>query len=421
MCGHAGTDTNVKPTILIVSTSPTFSPARLAMALAKAGCTIEAVCPLGHPLRKTRAVRQTHNYNCLSPLRSLAKAITSAKPDLVVPSDDLSAQHLHDLYQREQRNGEEGSLTCALIERSIGAPASFPVVYARTALSELARAEGIRVPKTEVITNREDLEKCASRIGFPMALKADGTSGGEGVRIVHTLEEADRALRALEAPPLLARAIKRALFDQDMALLWPSLLRRRYVVNAQAYVAGREATSAVACWGGRVLATLHFEVLNKQDSGGPSTVLRWIDNADMSTAAEKIVRRLKLSGLHGFDFTLEAQSGNPYLIEINPRATQVGHLALGPGHDLPSALCAAVSGVEFQAAPKVTEKDTIALFPQEWLRNPASPFLQSAYHDVPWEEPELVLLCVRRRWKQSAWYSQQKWVQAFSRVRHLHL
>jgi hypothetical protein len=146
--------------------------------------------------------------------------------------------------------------------------------------------------------------------------------------------------------------------------------------------------------------------------------LRWIDNVDMSAAAEKIVRRLKLSGLHGFDFVLEAQSGNPYLIEMNPRATQVGHLTLGPGRDLASALYTALSGIETEAAPKVTDKDTIALFPQEWLRDPASAFLQSAYHDVPWEEPELLLLCIRRRWKRSAWYSHQKWVQAFSRVRH---
>jgi hypothetical protein len=388
------------------------------MALEKVGCVIGVVCPPAHPLRKTRAVRQIHNYNCLLPLRSLTKAIASVKPDLIVPSDDLATQHLHELYAREHRHSKNGDLTCALIERSIGAAASFQVVYARTRFLELACEEGIRVPKTEVVANREDLERCAAGMGFPMVLKCDGTSGGDGVRIVRTLEEADRAFRALKAPPVLARALKRTLLDQDMALLWPSLLRRRYVVNAQAHITGRDATSAVVCWNGRVLAGLYFEVLNKQDSGGPSTVLRLIDNADMSTAAEKIVSRLELSGLHGFDFMLDTESGNPYLIEINPRATQIGHLALGPRRDLPSALCGAVSGRELQPAPKVTEKDTIALFPQEWLRNPESPFLRSGYHDVPWEEPELVLLGVRRRWEQSAWYSPQKWLQAFSRARN---
>jgi len=282
---------------------------------------------------------------------------------------------------------------------------------------ELAEQEGIRVPKSEVVRNTDDLRASITRMGFPVVLKANATSGGDGVLIVHTLEEAEHALRALAAPPLVARAAKRALIDQDMTLVWPSVLRRRYVVNAQAFVAGREATSAVACWKGAVLACLHFEVLKKQDAGGPSTVLRLIENPEMSAAAEKMVRRLELSGLHGFDYMLEAQTGNPYLIEINPRATQVGHLTLGPGRDLPAALYAAVTGNVIQTAPKVTENDTIALFPQEWIRNPASAFLRSGYHDVPWEEPELVRDCIRRRGNKTAQYLQQRWIEALLRVR----
>ena len=409
--------TNVKPTVLVATTTDSFSPARLAMAFVKAGCTVGAICPSGQPLRNTSAVGEIHTYSALRPLLSFARAIASARPDLVVPCDDLATQHLIDLYDQSHNRGTSGTLTCALIERSLGSARNFPVLCARTAFMELAEEEGVRVPKTEVVTNTDDLEKWSVRMGFPAVLKANGTSGGDGVRVVRTLEEAERAFRALAAPPLFARAVKRALFDQDMTLVWPSLLRRRYVVNAQAFVAGREATSLVACSKGKVLAGLHFEVLLKQDAGGPATVLGSIENEEMSTAAEKMVRRLELSGLHGFDFMLEAATGNAYLIEINPRATQVGHLTLGLGRDLPAALSAAVSGEAVQAAPKVTENDTIALFPQEWLRNPASPFLQTGYHDVPWEEPDLIRVSVRRRSKQNVWNSQEKWMQAFSKVR----
>jgi hypothetical protein len=130
-----------------------------------------------------------------------------------------------------------------------------------------------------------------------------------------------------------------------------------------------------------------------------------------------MVRRLNLSGLHGFDFMLEEQTGNAYLIEMNPRATQVGHLALGPGRDIPAALYAVLSGQAVQPAPKVTENDTIALFPQEWIRDPQSTFLRSAYHDIPWEEPELVRDCVSNRRKQSAWYSRASWTKRPAPVR----
>ncbi|MGC1796813.1 MAG: ATP-grasp domain-containing protein, partial [Candidatus Acidiferrales bacterium] len=180
---------------------------------------------------------------------------------------------------------------------------------------------------------------------------------------------------------------------------------------------GREATSAVACWNGEVLACLNFEVINKVDSSGHATVLRVIENSEMSSAAEKIVRRLKLSGMHGLDFMLEERTGNAHLIEINPRATQVGHLTLGLGRDIPAALYSAISGEPVRAAAKVTNDDTIALFPQEWLRDPTSAFLQSAYHDVPWDKPDLIRACVRIRRKQHAWYSQQSRLQEFSMAR----
>ena len=387
------------------------------MALVNAGCTVKAVCPPRHPLAKTSTVSQVHTYHGLAPFVSLAGAIAATKPDLILPFDDLAALHLHELYHRELRRGTAGAPILSLIERSLGAAASFPIVYARTTTMELAEGEGIRVPKSAVVRNAEDLRESIAQMGFPIVLKANAASGGDGVSIVHTLEEAEHALRVLAAPPLLARAAKRALIDQDMTLVWPSLLRRRYVVNAQAFVEGREATSAIACWKGTVLASLHFEVLKKQDAGGPSTVLRLIENPEMSAAAEKMVRRLELSGLHGFDFMLESQTGNPYLIEINPRATQVGHLTLGPGRDLPGALYAAVTGEGIQTAPRVTENDTFALFPQEWIRNPASAFLRSGYHDVPWEEPDLVRVCIRRRGSQTSWYLQQRWIEALLRVR----
>src|SRR5437763_645024 len=409
--------TRMKPKVLVAATSRWFTTARLAIALANAGCTVEAVCPPGHPLGDTSAVQQTHNYNGLAPLMSFAAAIAASKPDFLLPGDDPATWHLHQLYIRERRCGKGGAPICVLIERSLGSPESFPVVSARASFMALAQEESIRVPKTEVITNIEDLRDWVSRMGFPTVLKANGTSGGDGVRIVHTLEQAERAFLELESPPLLARAAKRALVDKDKTLIWPFLLRRRSVVNAQSFITGREGTSAIACWRGTVLAGLYFEVLKKANSAGIATVVRWIENAQMSVAVARTVRRLNLSGVHGFDFLLEAHTGNAYLIEINPRATQVGHLALGPGRDLPAALYATLAGKAVESAPKATENDTIALFPQEWMRDPESAFLRSGYHDVPWEERELVRACVRRNRKQRAWYSQQNWIQAFSALR----
>jgi hypothetical protein len=404
------------PTVLVATTSRWYPTARLAMALANYGCVVEMLCPLGHPITKTMAARKTYRYHGLTPLRSFAAAITNAQPDLIIPGDDLATRQLHRLYDREQRNGEAGSFICQLIERSLGPAESFPVAYTRSALIDLAQQEGIRVPATKAITNLDELKDWIIRNGFPVVLKANGTSGGDGVRIVRTLDEAERAFCSLQAPPHWLRAAKRAFVDQDVTLVGPALLRRRFEMNAQTFVDGREATSAVACWRGKVLAALHFEVIEKRSAAGPATVVRWIENIDIANAVAKMVRRLNLSGVHGFDFMLEEETGEAYLIEMNPRATQVGHLAMGPGRDIPAALYTALSGDVPQSAPTITENDTIALFPQEWIRDPESSFLRSAYHDIPWNEPEFIRDCVSNRQKQSAWYSRASRVKSSAPV-----
>jgi hypothetical protein len=391
------------------------------MALANAGFTVEAVCPSSHPLRKTGAPRQTHGYNGLRPLASIEAGIAAANPDLLIPCDDLATRQLHEIHQRAQNRRDAGRAICKLIERSLGTPESFPVVYARAAFMEMASAEGVRVPKTALIRNIDELQAWIGRVGLPAVLKSNGSSGGEGVRMVQTAEEASRAFRRLQAPPRLAQGVKRALVDRDKTLIWPSILRSRWVVNAQEFVTGREATSLIACWNGTVLASLHFEVIHKQSSSGPATVLRLIDNAEMADATRKMAQRLGLCGLHGFDFMLEQTTGNAYLIEINPRTTQVGHLTLGNGRDLPAALYAAVSGQAVQPASKLTEKDTVALFPGEWTRNPESTFLRSGYHDVPWEEPDLVRAGLEKHRKLSRWYSQKKLERAVAVVGVPHL
>jgi len=409
----------MKPTVLIATTSRWFPTARLGMALANAGFTVDAVCPTRHPIRVTRILRKSHIYHGLSPLASFSAAIGATNPDVIIPCDDIAVEQLHRLYRREERRSGRASAVPALIERSLGASESFSIVGTRARFIKLAEEDGVRVPATSPIANLDELREWIAATGLPVVLKSDGSSGGDGVRIAHSWDEAERAFRMLQAPPYWLRAAKRALIDQDTRLIWPCLRRRRSTVNAQAYVAGREATSTVACWQGRILASLHFEVLSKQDASGPSTVIRRIEHPEIS-AAERMVRRLNLSGIYGFDFMLDEQSSKAYLIEINPRATQVGHLSLGPGRDIPAALHAAITGQTIQESAPVTDKDTITLFPHEWLRNPESPFLRSSYHDVPWEEPEFVRLCVGTRRKREKLYSQRGWAHALSPSRLPH-
>jgi hypothetical protein len=96
------------------------------------------------------------------------------------------------------------------------------------------------------------------------------------------------------------------------------------------------------------------------------------------------------------------------LIEINPRCTQLGHLRLANQGDLVGALS---SKLWNQPIPAATARqdylsgETIAFFPQAIQWNPRSPYLRCGKHDVPWEEPALVLELLRGAWPERKWLS----------------
>lgn len=405
------------PKVLLATTCRWFSAARLAIALAEAGCRVELLCPNGHPAETISVISRFYPYHAFAPIRCFRSALRSAEPDAVVACDDLAAIQLHRLYEAEHARGPAGAALCRLIERSFGNPASFPVVDSRSRLMALAQEAGVRTPETEAVESAEQLHAWIARHGLPAVLKADGTSGGEGVRIIRTAEEAEWAFHRIYAPPLFARAVKRALADRDRTLLEPWLLRRKPLVSVQRYIEGVDATLSLVCWRGEVLATVGVGVIETLGARGPASVVRLMTNPAMGTAGLHIVQRLGLSGFYGFDFMVEKQTGVAYLIEMNARSTQTCHLALGPEHDLAAAFRAALAGEPVAERPPVTTGCHVTLFPQEWQNNPASEHFRNGYHDVPWQEPELVRACIDSRreregiaarlvkiYKQMPWY-----------------
>ena len=377
------------PQILLATTCNWPLAARLAIRFGDAGCRVEVVCPRGHPVSTTRAVARTSIYNALAPLRSFRQAIENSGHDLVVPCDDLAATHLHDLYKREVDGGRSLHPTAVLLERSLGDPPAVASVIARSCLVEIARSEGIRVPRTATVDTFEQLEEWIAGNGFPTVLKADSTAGGRGVRIVRTLPEARRAFRMLSSPPSLLRVAKRVIVDGDSTLILPFVSRKRLQVNAQSLILGRDATTSLSSWKGTVVASITFEVLRTLRPNGPASVVRVLDNRQISEAAVKLVRRLSLSGFYGLDFKIDDWD-RPYLIEMNPRATQSSHLSLGENSDPVGELVTALSGRKSSENTNAAPGSVIALFPNEWQNDPSSEFLSTSYHDVPWSEPDLV-------------------------------
>lgn len=387
------------PRILISTTLHWPIAARLAIAFANLGCFVQALCPSKHQLLRVRAVRKCYAYSVFRPIVSLQAALQGARPDFVIPCDDKAALDLHRLYESLSNSGS-ASVQRDLIERSLGTPAACALATARAPLLALAGQIGVRVPKTNVVNSAGELSAWLMRRGFPAVIKIDNSCGGQGVSIVRNHEEALHAYQRRAMHYSTLNTSRRLLLERDSSAILNWLHPTRPVVNVQDYIAGTPANRAVACWRGEVLAGISVEALRTQHITGPATVVQVLQIPEMQEAAERMVRRLGLSGLWGLDFILESKTRTAYLIEINPRATPICHLSLGEGQDLPAALYARLTDSIPIAAPAAVSHDIIALFPGEWQRNASSPYLRSAYHDVPWQEPALVRDGADRPWSE---------------------
>jgi hypothetical protein len=377
------------PKVLLTDTNRWASPARIAIGLAKAGCRVSAVCPTrGHPLLATRVVQETFPYSGLRPLESLVAAVEAIDPQIIIPCDDRGVQHLHELYARARGQGASGRGVANLIEYSLGSAESYPIVSARCDFLKIAAEEGVRIPDTKLLKKVDDLESWHAEHGFPWVLKGDGTFGGKGVRIAHTPAQAENFFWEITRMFGAPRAVKRAIVNRDLFWLRPWWNDYRPTISVQSYIQGCPANCAFVCWKGEVLAGIGVEVVSSEGLTGPAVVVRVVDNPEMMLAAERVARRLRLSGFFGLDFMIEDGSGATYMIEMNPRCTPLSHLQLGTGRDMIEALCAQLSGRPVREMPSVTQNDMIAYFPQAWHRK--SELLQSSFQDIPRGEPDLV-------------------------------
>lgn len=383
--------------ILLVASLRWPLAARVAIAFHKLGCSVQAWCPSGHPLEKTHAIEHIYRSTALMPLRSLRAAIEAAAPDLLIPCDDDAAIYLHRLHQQSLKLNLSAPMR-KLIEHSLGTPASCSLATARADLMHLAAAEGVRVPETTELSSLADLENWRLRNGFPAVIKVDRSWGGRGVTLVRDIAEARRAFQIAKQSPLMPM-LSQLILRRDISQLLRWFALTRPIVTIQKFIAGSSANRAVACWQGNVLAGISAMALETQGPTGPATVVKIIDNEAMTNAARQLVRALGLSGLCGLDFVIEASTGHAYLIELNPRATPMGQLAPGRAWDLPAVLHAHLQGEPAPDQNLPGSGEIIAMFPGEWRRNLHSHYLDSAFHDVPWTERELVQDCLMLPWE----------------------
>ncbi len=371
-----------QPSVLIAAAKWWPLSARLASALIRYGCSVSALCPAGHPLTHISGFARIRRYGGIRSISSLSQAIKATNPDIVVPCDDGVVAQLHSLHHQKP-------LLREMIERSLGSPLSFPVLRSRYQLLAEARALGIAIPETRKAESVEDLEYWHANIAQSGIIKLDGQSGGIGVRICGSLSESFATWRDTRVNVGLATALKRLAIDADPLALW-TRSRRGCEITIQRVIRGRPANSMLVCRNGKVLSQICVVVLAAEGPTGASTIVQRIHDVRMERAGQLLAAHLKLSGFYGLDFMIEAETGTPYLIEMNPRCTQLGHLEFADQGSLAGTFAAELRGERQSPAHHPIMVDTIALYPQSVaVLNNGSMHRDGCYLDVPWDEPRL--------------------------------
>ena len=375
----------------------------MAMAMMHYGCTVSAICPAGHPLRFLTGLTKIYSYSGLDSLGSLRRAIQHSKPDRILPCDDMVVLQLYSIHASHPE-------LRPLIEASLGNPEFWPILGSRDLLLQAAAEAGIRTPRNQAVKSVQQLESWPEE---KLVLKRNGTLGGYGVAVAHDRKDALSIYKWLMRPTGIASAWKRYIVNREPLSFWQWRHSEAPVVTAQQFIPGRPANTMIVCDHGEVLASITVEVLRSAGTTGAATTVRLLQNEEIEEASRKLARKLKLTGFHGLDFMLATgEEGHPrnaaYLIELNPRCTQIGHLRLHGAGDLAGVISKLLHdslGIPYPVPEQQNEiaKDTVAFFPTAVLVNPANPWIQNGYHDVPWEQREMVRDLLQEVWPYRQW------------------
>jgi hypothetical protein len=261
-------------------------------------------------------------------------------------------------------------------------------------------------------------------VSAPWVLKSDGAWSGNGVRIAHTERQARAAFAELARGVGVAASLKRLFINRDLFWLGDWLTRTRPQVSAQGWITGGTGNLAMFCQDGEVLASITAESVVCWGDTGPSTIIRIVEHDAFTQGARALAASLGLSGFIGLDFMTDAETGEPILIEMNPRVTPLCNIRF-LARDLLTAAALSWGGPAMPAPPS-SSGALIAHFPLAWHWNHADERLKHCQQDIPWETPALLDAMLQASWPDRQWQARvlaafQRWLGTDDHLAHVHL
>jgi Carbamoyl-phosphate synthase L chain, ATP binding domain len=383
----------IKPKVLIIAFQENWvAIARLPKALQQAGFAVAALCPPNSYLAATKYLDGL--FPCCSRrsgrkiFNQLKHIVHFWKPEIIVPGDERAVDFLLRLVQlHHQAKNEITPEMLECLRFSFGNFNWQAAAMSKCLTLSQAATLGIKTPKFGSPSSFAEAVHLAEAFGWPVIMKKSSSFGGRGVAFCANQHELAGVYRQY-AKPYWKRTLASMYANAqgwELGLNW-SASDHGFTVNET--IGGTPAAAAVVAVNGKILArSAALKTKCYPDFKSPSSVIQMINHEGIFAAVEKLVGHWKATGFIGFDFMV-TQEGTAYLIECNPRPTPLSYLGASSGCDLCLAWRHYLTGEEKPPGP-TRRHEFVVHFPNEWQRDPNSPYLQNAYHDVPWDDPPL--------------------------------
>ena len=388
-----------RPRVLLLLLDNWHGVARLPAALRDAGFEVGLISESQFIAAKSRYVDRHFAISMRELRRGRMKpvweAIDAFAPDFLIPADEYAVRFVQFALTHTHVAGVSPGIR-SLLGRSVGRQATSNPIGRRTRMLDLAASLGFDCPNHRVVKSFREASDFADRHGWPVYLKRDHSSGGYWVRqcadgaaladAYRYLTGADNPAWSLNTLYRLPKHIARAIVFRANPMALPA---RETAISIESSVPGQPAFHTAVALEGRWLAGISAEVEEYYPRPtGPSTRVRLHDDAAMGNAAGKLVAAMGYSGFYGLDFIRRPDGGLTFL-EFNARPTPVAHLGGLIGADLCVALHQALVGAS-APAPEPKAEVRVALFPQDWRREPISGSRKDLHLDIPRSDPSLL-------------------------------
>lgn len=367
------------PKALIVLLSPGWlGAARLPRALHRAGWQVASLCSPGNLLAHSRfagAVTVAASGDTL--WADLLGVVKAEKPDILIPGCEAAVRFFQVVMAsaRGQELSAQAAAVLALVRVAVGTGLHAHATLSKTAMHALCLEWGLSVPRQLPVRSAQDAVTAAASLGYPLVLKGEHGFAGQQVRICRDPQELLWAY-------------------QDLHRADPGKH-----IDAQQYVRGTVAMCAGVAKDGSLLDSVFaFKRNTHPGATGPCSVFEFADDARAAFMLAALVHQLGFTGLCSIDLMKEEGTGNLFVLELNPRPVPLSSLGHLVGHDLCGALARAFGSQHADAQLDADHRPQfVALFPNEWTRNPDSLWLHIAHHDVPWDDPPLLKAIIASR------------------------